>query len=125
MPFIRAVHALGVAALMFSTSAMSHAAYAADDSHAQRKARLEHDANLRFDSAGILVKFKSDTTAERHETALVMVGGSVGKKFKMVPGLEQLDVKMPVEAALTALRASDLVEYAEPDYVVHHAGTPN
>lgn len=83
------------------------------------KALLEQNRNLRFDPGAVLVKFRPNTTAASHDLALTMVNGTVSNAYTIVPGLERLSVNVDVALALKLLDATGMIEYAEPDFVVH------
>jgi subtilisin family serine protease len=58
-----------------------------------------------------------------HQTA----GGSVHRRYPTMGDLQviRLPANVPVSTALRLYRASGLVEYAEPDYILHAAREPN
>lgn len=75
-----------------------------------------------YDSASILVRFRSDAQAVRllEDTAL-------SEPITLVPGLREvrLGAGVTVDRALAAYRASPLVQYAEPNYRVEATRIPN
>ncbi|MBK7404660.1 MAG: S8 family serine peptidase [Phycisphaerales bacterium] len=85
-------------------------------------------AELAYDPFSVLVKFRDGVRVDAAGTA-GLVGGRVIRSFEIVPGLYQFTVGgMTAEQALSTLNGaalSGLIEYAEPDYIVHATGIPN
>src|SRR5262245_60523112 len=75
-----------------------------------------------YDPQTILVRFRPGAA---HAAALD--GTSLGKDFSLVPGLQlvHLGKGVGVDAAVHAYKANPNVLYAEPNYRVHVALTPN
>ncbi|MBX9581341.1 MAG: S8 family serine peptidase [Gemmataceae bacterium] len=78
-----------------------------------------------YDPSSILVRFRSEAAAA--DGGRVLAGASVGPAVALVPGLRgvRLADGAGVEAALAAYRADPAVLYAEPNYYIHGARTPN
>ncbi len=92
------------------------------------KAMLEAGADLAFDPYTILVQTNPNVRVDAAGLA-AEVGGQVYRTFEIVPGLVQMTIGgMTVEEAIARLsdaRYAGIVEFAEPDYIVHHTGFPN
>ena len=78
-----------------------------------------------FDPARILVRFRPDAGGRTPLPAVT--GTTVGREFPLVPGLHEVRLApgIDVDRAVAAYRANPLVMYAEPNYRVHAALTPN
>ncbi|MEX2118184.1 MAG: S8 family serine peptidase [Pirellulales bacterium] len=83
---------------------------------------IDHDA---YDPSRILVRFRPET-AEANGAGIVR-GTEIGRPMDIVPGLRSVHLPqgLSVEAALAAYRANASVLYAEPNYRVRTALTPN
>lgn len=88
-------------------------------------AALEGDAALKQSPEVILVRFKAGTPDATKDAIRQMMGGVKVREYSVVPGLEKLQTNLGVDLAVRTLNALPEVEYAEPDYVVHHTATPN
>jgi subtilisin family serine protease len=92
------------------------------------KAMLAAGADLAYDPYTVLVQTHPDVRVDVGQLA-ADVGGQVYRTFEIVPGLVQVTVGgMTVAEAIERLsqpRYAALVQYAEPDYIVHHTGFPN
>ncbi|MDX1948830.1 MAG: S8 family serine peptidase [Pirellulaceae bacterium] len=80
-----------------------------------------------YDSASILVRWRTDA-GSLSALAAVLDNASLGRNFAtLVPGLAELRLGpgLSVSSALTALRASSLVEYAEPSYLLRVTDFPD
>ncbi|MEJ2746054.1 MAG: hypothetical protein P8123_10300, partial [bacterium] len=77
----------------------------------------------------LLVRFRKGAAPSMRKTALAQCGGSVIREYKIVPGLclVKLNSAGLVEGAISTLRASGSVEYAEPNYMMYvdDANVPN
>lgn len=93
--------------------------------HQRAIAALEGDAALKHSPEAILVRFKAGTPAASKDVVRQMIGGVKVREYGVVPGLEKLHTNIGVELAVRTLSQLPQVEYAEPDYVVHHTATPN
>ncbi len=95
-----------------------------DDRRAERNAALEADAKLPFDPRSILVMFEEGAD---EQAVIKAVGGEVIQRFELVPGLVHVSTSLPVEQAieLAVKIGAGGVRYAEPDFVVKTAATPN
>lgn len=91
----------------------------------ERCAALEAIAEHEFDPGSVLVRFAAGV--EEQDRALIyrLIGGKVLRSFTLVEGLEHVSTALPVPEAVALLGALPGVEYAEPDYVVRPAVTPN
>ena len=69
----------------------------------------------------VIVKFKSGARASAADMALSRAGVRVKKRmrFSGVSVLEIVEKGKPVEEVIRSLKESGLVEYAEPDFIVH------
>jgi subtilisin family serine protease/subtilisin-like proprotein convertase family protein len=84
---------------------------------------LQVDPNT-YDSSSILVRFREGAPAVRGNK--ILRGTTIGEGSTLVPGLHVVELNgVGVDRALRAYRASKLVEYAEPNYTVRVALTPN
>lgn len=88
---------------------------------------LEADPTLTFDPGSLLVKFRSARAAgESAADIAALVGGEVVQQYDIVPGLVHITLTaVSVEDAIALLQTLPEIEYAEPDYFVHHMGIPN
>ncbi len=75
----------------------------------------------------ILVRFKSGVSNTTRQQILGNSSCTEGKQFRLVQGLSQVSVQagMSVSNALARLQSSNLVLYAEPNYIVSAAAIPN
>ena len=90
------------------------------------KKLLIADPSLEFDPYSVLVRFHEGTSQVDIDRAMASIGGSLLKKYDLVPGLVQIGIAGRVEDALAVLSRNRAVAYAEPDYVVReHAVIPN
>jgi subtilisin family serine protease len=84
--------------------------------------RVPGELLVRFDTA------RAGARAESARHAVATVGGRVARNFdRVAPGLQRvvLDEGVDVEDAAAELQARGDVMYAEPNYRIHAAGTPN
>ena len=83
--------------------------------------------NAKFVAAEVLVKFKSNVTAQRQQDTTTNLGGRsfapVGKKLKIAK--IELQEGSDVIAAIQAYQTDPNVEYAQPNYIYHAAAIPN
>jgi len=86
-------------------------------------ALLEQFSTLEYDPTSILVRFKAQDGEATKESLRRQVGFGSRQEFRTVPGLELVDLRIPVEEAIARLKPH--VEYAEPNWVQRKAGTPN
>lgn len=73
----------------------------------------------------VLVRFADGVADGAQEAAVAAAGGTIERRYRLVPGLVRVRVTTPVPAALASLRAADGVRYAEPDYIVNTLSTPS
>ncbi|MHC4406638.1 MAG: S8 family peptidase [Planctomycetota bacterium] len=84
-----------------------------------------------YDPSAILVRFHQDAPLHRKDVGLLgpeAVGGTeIGAELPLVPGLRkvQLQEGVSVDVALAAYRSNPQVLYAEPDYEIRLAVTPD
>lgn len=103
---------------------------AADLWRTQRNAMLDANPNVEFDPTSLLVQFNPDSTEAERAALRALVRGEKIREYWLLPGLEHITVGLPVEQAIGMLEtiggANRLVQYAEPDYIVHTTSTfPN
>lgn len=79
----------------------------------------------RFDPHSILVRFEAAEPEPVRDLALAAVGGQIVHEFVTVPGLAHVRIAVPVAEAIATLTGFPGVIYAEPDYIVRLANTPN
>ena len=91
----------------------------------EARALLEANPDLDAAPGALLVRFAPGIGAQQRDVARGLVAGTHRKSFKGVPGLELIDVGVDRDKAIKTLQALPIVEYAEPDYVLHPAATPN
>jgi len=89
------------------------------------KIALEQDPNLSYAPGRVLVRFKPNAPPGLVASARGLLGTTARHNFKLVPGLERLDIGMEVPQAVAYLRGLPFVDYAEPDYVVQAVAIPN
>ena len=70
------------------------------------KIALEQDPNLTYLPGRVLVRFTADAPAGLKESALGALGTLSHRPFKLVPGLERLDIAMEVPQAVAYLQGS-------------------
>lgn len=116
-----------LAALVASTaSAQLNPGQAEPADLSPAKKLLIADPSLEFDPYSVLVRFREGATQVEMDRAMASVGGSLLKKYDLVPGLVQIGIAGRVQDALAVLSRNPAVAYAEPDYVVReHAVIPN
>ena len=75
----------------------------------------------------VLVRFSPGAAASARMQARAAVGAELDFSYRIVPGLERLALRpgRTVEEAVAALQRNPNVLYAEPDFVVRAAVTPN
>ena len=75
----------------------------------------------KYSSNRILVKFKKDINESDIDALLDKAGVKIKKKFKRtgIYILEIVNKERSVKQVIEDLNKSDMVEYAEPDYIVH------
>jgi hypothetical protein len=71
-----------------------------------------------YDPCGVLVRFEAGTSEEMKALARTLVGGTLLRSFRNVPGLEQLRISIAVGEGVSVLRMLPGVDFAEPDCVV-------
>ncbi len=118
----------GMALAGGETNIKPQAGMSPDDARAALHALMDSGVDLAYDPYTILVKFKDGARVEPAAIA-AQVGGIVYRDFPIVPGLYQMTISdMTVDQALKRLSSpqlAGLIEYAEPDYIVHATGFPN
>ena len=74
-----------------------------------------------YDPSSLLVRYLPDTPASDKAAARALLKGSVQRKSRFVPGLEQVGLArgMTVEKALKIMSRMPFVDYAHPNYIVH------
>lgn len=74
-----------------------------------------------YDASSLLVRYLPDTPPSDKAAARALLKGSLQKKFRFVPGLEQIGLApgMTVEKALRILNKQPFVDYAHPNYLIH------
>ncbi len=91
------------------------------------------DARLEFVAGEMLVKFKSGVSEVQRGAALRNVSGEVAEKILTQAmknagdneGVTLVRTPMSVASAISAVRNSGTVEYAEPNYYYYHDATSN
>ena len=76
------------------------------------KIALEQDPNLTYLPGRVLVRFTTDAPAGLKESAFGALGTLSHRPFKLVPGLERLDIAMEVPELLSKLVFSQLNQAA-------------
>ncbi|MFG0274062.1 MAG: S8 family serine peptidase [Phycisphaerales bacterium] len=90
------------------------------------KQALERQDVGAFLPGSVLVKFRDDAVDASRTNARLAVAGRTAQAYRIVRGLERLEIGMNVDQAVALLRAMPSVEYAEPDYIYRtSATTPN
>lgn len=86
-----------------------------------------NNASKEINPHRIMVKFKSSATTSKLDYTLSNVGVKLKKKFKYsnVSILNVVDKKKSIKTVLNELKASGIVEYAEPDYLLKANIIPN
>jgi len=74
-----------------------------------------------YDAASLLVRYLPNTPASDKAAARALIKGSVQRKSRFVPGLEQVGLArgMTVEKALKIMSRMPFVDYAHPNYRIH------
>src|ERR1700719_1489585 len=87
---------------------------------------ISANANRKYASGRLLIKFRQGTSAEARTVLHASLGAKVVKQFNAVENLEAvaLPTNLDVDAAVRSYRQRSDVEYAEPDYIVHLLNTP-
>src|SRR5262245_32871017 len=114
---------LALPALLVPGISFAQAAPDAAARHREAALALSERPDIPWNPTAILVKFGPEAGEPLKAAARGAVGKGVLKKLDLVEGLELLDVQGSVDHALAAIRP--YVEFAEPDYVVRTASTPN
>ena len=83
------------------------------------QAALAQNPNATHSPLAVLVRFRAGASPAARAQARAAVRGARVREFAIVPGLELVETPVGVAQAVAALRSHPLVEYAEPDYVVH------
>jgi subtilisin family serine protease len=86
---------------------------------------LEADPHLQYSPTTLLVRFNEQFPAAHRADVRALVAGGLIREYPGMPGLELIEVGIPVEQAVAALRALPFVSYAEPDHILRTASTPN
>jgi subtilisin family serine protease len=75
----------------------------------------------------VIVKPKQGVAAHRLKSEHAQLGAKIRREFKGLGGLQVIELPpgLSVAAAVKQYKASGLVEYAEPDYIVHADTMPN
>jgi len=77
-------------------------------------------------SDGIILRFKSSVNNQTRQQVLNSAGCAESKRFSLVSGLTAVTVNQgTMQSALQNLRANSAVLYAEPNFIVTAALTPN
>ena len=78
-------------------------------------------------AAGVLVKFTSNTGSKSRARSLNAAGLTATAQFPLVPGLTlaQTTPGLTINQTIANLSQDPNVAYAEPDYIVNFAATPN
>jgi hypothetical protein len=84
---------------------------------------LERVPELGRNPTGVLVRFAPGASEAYRRGVRELVGDGSHRAYDLVPGLELVRVRVPVETALA--RLAPWVEYAEVDRVVRRTATPN
>ncbi len=76
---------------------------------------------------GILLRFKASVNNQTRQQVLQSANCSEAKRFRLVQGLTLVNIQpgMSKKNALARLRGNSQVLYAEPNYIVTAAATPN
>jgi hypothetical protein len=74
-----------------------------------------------YDASSLLVRYLPNTPASDKAAARALLKGSVQRKSRFVPGLEQIGLArgMTVEKALKIMSRMPFVDYAHPNYRIH------
>lgn len=97
----------------------------ADPKQHTRRA-LAANPQAEWDPEVIFVRFRANASDEAKATMMSLVGGTTIEKFWLVPGLETVKVTGDIFQAIDLLGLfPSVIEYAEPDYMVHTFVTPN
>jgi len=111
--------------LALTTPVLAQSAAQAAHRARTRTALLLVNPDLRCDPQGVIVKFRVGANEAFRARARADAKAQRVHAFTLVHGLESLWISQPLDQALATLLANPAVEYAEPDYVVHHTGVPN
>jgi len=139
-PFVRAVsHSLTAAALLaFATACSTDASPTAPVADAATATVVEQAASVRvgppeYVAGEMLVKFKAGVPALSRGAAMRAANATAAEKIVTAAmrragdreGVERLRTPMGVAAAIAAMQASGVVEYAEPNWVYQHHDISN
>ncbi len=115
----------GIVALMAAAAVASAQDVGLGDAHARSAARLQKNPNLSYDPQTLLVRFDPRLTPQERAAARSAVAVGMIQQYRIVAGLELVEIAIPVPQAIAKFRAMPGVVYAEPNYVVHTSTTPN
>ncbi len=119
-----------IPALLASLAGSAGSLARADNNQADPKQHtrraLEANPKALWDPEVIFVRFRDEASEDSIRYVRSIVGGTTVEKYWLVPGLETLHVTGDIFDAIDLLSIfPSVVEYAEPDYIVHHCATPN
>jgi len=116
--------ALGIVASLVATMA-AYGQVASQNPHLRAEALLAANPNMPHDPGTVLVRFDPRLTVQSRAAARAVAAVQVVESYWLVPGLELVEVNVPVPQAIARFRATPGVMYAEPNYVLHTTTTPN
>lgn len=96
----------------------------------ERNAIIESTPDLVFDPTSILVQFSPTASEQERQAVRAILSGDLIETWDLVPGLEHLavtgDVEQLIAVANDIAQNAGVVDYAEPDFIMHVASTtPN
>ncbi|MBC7771440.1 MAG: S8 family serine peptidase [Pyrinomonadaceae bacterium] len=107
-----------------STCAVARVDHEDPKQHTRRA--LAANPKAQWDPEVILVRFKAGASDQAKASMMSLVGGTSIEQFWLVPGLETVKVTGDIFQSIDLLSLfPSLIEYAEPDYMVHTFVTPN